>query len=172
MFAYLQNVTAGGIRMEQAFHYKWEEQESLKPSSSKNESSLLLLFWICFFLLVFMGFFLFGYKKFNPSQQSHTELLHTVGIEPFLVRIFTPGGLTLAKVNVQFFVEDIRVQNELLKNQAKYKELLIFFLSNARSADFSNTLEKQKLHEKIKNYVNSFLSTGRIQDLQINHQFI
>ena len=158
--------------MEQAFHYKWEEQESLKPSSSKNESSFLLLFWICFFLICFMGLFLFGYKKFHSTSQSNTPSLHAVGIEPFLIRIFTPSGLALTKVNVQFFVEDIRVQNELLKDQAKYKELLIFFLSNSKTSDFSDVVKKRNLQEKIKNHVNSFLSTGRIQSIEINHQFI
>lgn len=158
--------------MEQAFHYKWEEKESSKPSSSKNESSFLLLSSICFFLLCFMGLFFFGYKNFQPNQQTKTESLHAVGMEPFLIRIFTPSGLALTKVNVRFFVEDIRVQNELLKDQVKYKELLIFFLSNSKTTDFSDTVKKKNLQEKIKNHVNSFLSTGRIQSIEINHQFI
>ncbi|MDE0151255.1 MAG: flagellar basal body-associated FliL family protein [Bdellovibrionales bacterium] len=158
--------------MEQAFQYKWEEQESLKPSSSKNESSFLLLFWICFFLVCFMSLFLFGYKKFNSTQQTNTQSLHAVGMEPFLVRILNQNGLALTKVNVQFFVEDIRVQHELLKDQAKYKELLIFFLSNSKTSDFSDEFKKKDLQEKIKNHVNSFLSTGRVQNIEINHQFI
>jgi len=158
--------------MEQIFHYKREEQESPQPSSSEHESSFLLLFWICFFLIFFMGLFLFGYKKFNSTQQSNIQSLHSVGMEPFLVRIFTPGGLALTKINIQFFVEDIRVQNELLKDQPKYKELLIFFLSNSKTADFSDAVKKRNLQEKIKNHVNSFLSTGRIQRIEINHQFI
>ena len=158
--------------MEQAFHYKWEERESLRPSSSKNESSFLLLSWTCFFLLCFIGLFFFGYKKINSIQGSQTQSLHTAGIESFLIHIFTPNGLALTKINVRFFTEDIRVQNELLKNQAKYKELLILFLSNSKIADFSEKLKKQHLQEKIKNHVNSFLSTGRIQGIEINHQFI
>lgn len=119
-----------------------------------------------------MGLFLFGYKKFNSVQQPSTQSLHAVGMEPFLVRIFNQNSLALTKVNVQFFVEDIRVQHELLKDQAKYKELLIFFLSNSKISDFSDALKKKDLQEKIKNHVNSFLSTGRIQDIEINHQFI
>ena len=133
--------------MQQAFHYKWEEQESLKPSSSKNESPFLLLSWICFFLLCFMGLFFFGYKQFNSPQQTKEQSFHAVGMEPFLIRIFTNNGLALTKVNVRFFVEDIRVQNELLKDQAKYKELLIFFLSNSKVADFSDAL-KNKIYKK------------------------
>ncbi len=119
-----------------------------------------------------MGLFFFGYKQFNPIQKPNTQSLHAVGIDPFLIRIFTPSGLALTKVNVRFFAEDIRVQNELLKNQAKYKELLIFFLSNSKTADFLDDIKKQNLQEKIKNHVNSFLSTGRIQGIEINHQFI
>ncbi len=158
--------------MEQTFQYKREEKEFSQPSSSKNESSLLLLSSTCFFLLCFIGLFFFSYKKFDSFQHSKSQSFHAAGMDPFLIHVLTPKGMALTKVNVRFFTEDVRVQNELLSNQAQYKELLILFLSNSKTADFSEELGKQKLQEKIKNHVNSFLSTGRIQDIEINHQFI
>lgn len=131
--------------------------------------------WVCFLFGGFMCFFFWEYHKSSlpiEAQQRRIQSLHSFSVSPFLVRIQSNSGFTVAKVKVQFFVDGIEVQNELREESDQYKEHLIFFLSKAESSDFLDKKSKEDLVEKIKNQINSFLSKGKIQEVVIESQFM
>ena len=152
----------------------------MTPSAVHHDKNSTLLIWAALFFIVIFGLFFFGYKKFYPRHETVLSLkeqqiqsFHSFGLEAFLVRLpSTEGQTALTKIKTQIFVKDIRVQSELLRGKTQYKEHLIFLLSKSNAQDFLSAEKKQNLEEKIKNHINSFLSTGRIQRVEIKGQFI
>ena len=163
-----------------SFQYKWEESTAMTPSAVHHDKNSTLLIWAALFFIAIFGLFFFGYKKLYLKSETALSLksrdvqsFHSFGLEAFLVRIPSKEGQTaLTKIKTQFFVKDIRVQSELLRGKTQYKEHLIFLLSKSTTHDFFEEEKKQNLEEKIKNHINSFLSTGRVQRIEIKSQFI
>ena len=160
--------------MERDFQFQYQNEERDLSPPSVQESEKYLFLWIFSFLAVFAGVFLSSYIKMDSSLSEKREIqsLHQIGMEPFLIRVLTSTGFSLSKVSVNFFASDIRVKKEIYNSRNKYKELLIFLLSNSKQEDLSISSHKEALEEKVKNHINSFLSTGQIQQISINSQFI
>ena len=162
--------------MQSAFQYKQEEKDVMKTSTSHYESSFTFVMWVTFFLICFLGSFIGGYKKWVVSSQEVQERslqsLHSFSIDSFLVRTMESDSSDLAKVNVKIFSEDIRVKNEIHQDHDKYKELLIFSLSQSSKKDLSDGLQRRGLEEKITNNINQFITSGRVSTIQIKIQFI
>ena len=160
--------------MQSNFQYKQEARDSFEVSTSRHESSFAFVSWVIFFLIVFLAIFLGGYKQWETAQVETRSLqsLNSFNVDPFLIRTQETSGSTLAKVNVKVFYEDIRVKNEILQDNNKYKELLIFYISQSNRADLSNELLKTDLEEKIRNNINRFVTSGSVSSIQIKFQFI
>ena len=162
--------------MEKSFQYKWEESDRIIPSAVHLEKNSTLLFWICLLFVASFGVFFTGYKWKAVSTGeigAESPQLYSFRIEAFLVRIpSVQSDTALIRVKTKFFVNNIQVQNELIKDKNQYKEHLIFFLSQAKADDFLNQKKKQVLEEKIRNHINSFLSSGKIGRIHIQEQFI
>ena len=159
--------------MNTSFHYKWEEKDSIRPSADRLEKNSTLISWSCFFLLALSGLFFAGYQKNQKGadeSRAPAAYLHSISMEPFLVRISSGLDETaLIKVKAQFFTSSPRVSAEL---KSGYKEHLIFFLSRAAQSDFLEDKKKFLMEEKIKNHINDFLSTGKIERVLIKEKFI
>ena len=162
--------------MQPAFQYKKEDKDVMEVSTPHHESSFTFVMWVVFFLLCFLGLFIGGYKKWTVSyqqiQERSLQSLHSFNIDSFLIRTNESEGSSLAKVNAKIFSEDIRLKNEIHQDHDKYKELLIFSLSQSSQQSLSDDLEIRSLEEKIKNKINQFVTTGSVSAVQIKIQFI
>ena len=160
--------------MKAHFQYKQEGKDSTKASTTQHESSFTFVIWVTFFLFVFLGVFVGGYKKWESTQQTDRSLqsTHSFDIDPFLIRTKELSGSSLTKINVKIFYEDIRVKKEILNDHNKYKELLMFFMSQYNRLDLSNEFLKKDLEEKMRNNINQFVTSGSVSSIQIQSQFI
>lgn len=164
-------------RTHHSFQYKTEENDSVQVSTAQNDKVSTLIIWLCCLCILTVGIFIFSYQSRIPfvsknSSYRKTSSIYHVDIDPFLIRVITSNGVAISKIKTRFFVNDIRVQTELEQNQTKFKEYLIFFLSNVSNKTFLDSEKKRELQDKVKNKINDFLSNGQIQEIEINSQFI
>lgn len=166
---------AGMPEKNYSFQYKWEEAHQAAPSAVHHSKDHTMAVWLVVFAAGFLALFFIGYKKHFHSESSvqrKMQSLHQVGMDPFLLRVYTETGMALTRVRVKFFVESTAAQRAFKEEKDQYKEHLIFLLSKAQAEDFKSQKRKQALAEKIKNHINSFLPDGKIQHVIIENQQI
>ncbi len=160
--------------MQPAFQYRKEEKDVIEVSTPRHDSSFTFVMWVIFFLICFLGLFIGGYKKriVSTSDTRSLQSLYSFNIDSFIIRTKESGSSALAKVSVKIFSENIRIKSELLQDHDKYKELLIFSLSQSSKRDLSDDFRRRDLEEKIKNNINQFVTSGNVSAIQIKFQFI
>ena len=88
-----------------------------------------------------------------------------VPLETFVVNLAGSKGRRIAKVNLELEVSKIEVQKEVEQRQAQVRDIIIMILSS-KTYEYVSTKEgKNQLREEIKDTVNAFLSTGKIESV-------
>ena len=80
-------------------------------------------------------------------------------------------GQKLFKVQMEFDVDSVEVQEEINKRMPQVRDIIIILLSSKSYNQISTPKGKERLKEEIRDTVNSFLTKGKINKVLFT-QFI
>lgn len=86
-----------------------------------------------------------------------------IPLETFLVNLAESRGRKVAKVNMEFEVNNEEVLKEIDKVKPKIRDMILIILSGKTYDQVSTKVGKDKLREEIKDKVNLFLTKGQIK---------
>ncbi len=159
-----------------------------KSSKSKNSPLLLGLIFLNTLVIVGVGYFLYVEKKaslekpsMEPIQQGaamdqkdgtlEATSGYSVPLDYFLVNLAEDQGQKLFKVQMEFDVDSVDVQEEINKRMPQVRDIIIILLSSKTYSQISTPKGKERLKEEIRDTVNSFLTKGKINKVLFT-QFI
>ena len=101
----------------------------------------------------------------EEKKESKVIKKPVVPLETFIVNLAGSKGRRVAKVNIELEVSKADVQKEIDQRQAQVRDIIIMILSS-KTYEYVSTKEgKNQLREEIKDTVNAFLSTGKIESV-------
>ncbi len=169
---------------------KIEETPAGPDKSKKSKSSPLLLglIFINTLVIVGVGYFLYVEKKrslevpsMEPIEQGasldqkegtlEATSGYSVPLDYFLVNLAEDQGQKLFKVQMEFDVDSVEVQEEINKRMPQVRDIIIILLSSKTYSQISTPKGKENLKEEIRDTVNSFLTKGKINKVLFT-QFI
>ncbi len=159
-----------------------------KGKKSKNSPILMILVFLNTVVILGVGYFLYIEKKTAISKpslepieqgavvdQQEGSLEATTGyavpLDYFLVNLAEDQGQKLFKVQMEFDVDSVEVQEEINKRMPQVRDIIIILLSSKSYNQISTPKGKERLKEEIRDTVNSFLTKGRINKVLFT-QFI
>ncbi len=164
-----------------------------QPESSgekKNKPPVLLLALVVINTIVILGvgYLLYSSKKTELSQPSLEPIVQggladqkdgsleeksgfSVPLDYFLVNLAEDQGQKLFKVEMEFDVDSVEVQEEINKRMPQVRDIIIILLSSKKYSQISTPRGKESLKEEIRDTVNSFLTKGKINKVLFT-QFI
>jgi flagellar FliL protein len=105
-------------------------------------------------------------KGENEAHEQEVENPEFIGklipLETFLINLAGSRGTKLAKINMEFEVNNGEVQKEIDKLKPKIRDIIIILLSSKTYAQVSTKEGKDSLREEIRDQVNLFLTKGQI----------
>jgi flagellar protein FliL len=173
---------------------KLDEKESSPDQSeevgkkSKPPILLLALVGVNTLVILGVGFLLYTSKKTELSQPSLEPIIEggladrddgalaekggvSVPLDYFLVNLAEDQGQKLFKVEMEFDVDSLAVQEEINKRMPQVRDIIIILLSSKKYSQISTPRGKDSLKEEIRDTVNSFLTKGKINKVLFT-QFI
>ena len=96
---------------------------------------------------------------------------YAVPLDYFLVNLAEDQGQKLFKVQMEFDVDSVDVQEEINKRMPQVRDMIIILLSSKSYNQISTPKGKERLKEEIRDTVNSFLTKGKINKVLFT-QFI
>ncbi len=104
-----------------------------------------------------------GEANQQAHEKEHPEFIgKLVPLETFLINLAGSRGQKLAKINMEFELNNDEVQKEIDKLKPKIRDIIIIILSSKTYAQVSNKEGKDALREEIRDQVNLFLTKGQI----------
>lgn len=154
----------------------------------KGSPILMILVFLNTMVLLGVGYFLYVEKKTALEQpslepieqgammdQKEGTLEATTGyavpLDYFLVNLAEDQGQKLFKVQMEFDVDSVDVQEEINKRMPQVRDIIIILLSSKSYNQISTPKGKERLKEEIRDTVNSFLTKGKINKVLFT-QFI
>lgn len=165
------------------------EEPAVAPDQGKKKSSPLLLGIITLNTLVIIGVgvLLYTSKKTELEKPSMEPIIegaiqddkegveaaggYAVPLDYFLVNLAEDQGQKLFKVQMEFDVDSVEVQEEINKRMPQVRDMIIILLSSKNYSQISTPTGKENLKEEIRSTVNSFLTKGKINKVLFT-QFI
>lgn len=159
-----------------------------KSKKSKNSPLLLGLIFLNTLVIIGVGYFLYVEKKrsletpsIEPIEQGaamdqaegtlEATSGYSVPLDYFLVNLAEDQGQKLFKVQMEFDVDSVEVQEEINKRMPQVRDIIIILLSSKTYSQISTPKGKENLKEEIRDTVNSFLTKGKINKVLFT-QFI
>ena len=108
-----------------------------------------------------------GEAKSRAKAASHRDQFigTLVPMETFLVNLAGSRGTRLLKVNMEFEVDNPKVQREIEQIKPRLRDIIIILLSSKTYQQISTAKGKEDLRDEIRDTVNSFLTQGRIKQV-------
>lgn len=169
---------------------KMDDAPSDSDLSKKPKSSPLLLAIITLNTLVILGVGILLYlnKQKELEKPSMEPIIEgalddakkgvgentagfSVPLDYFLVNLAEDQGQKLFKVEMEFDVDSVDVQEEINKRMPQVRDIIIILLSSKNYSQISTPKGKENLKEEIRDTVNSFLTKGKINKVLFT-QFI
>ena len=164
------------------------QPESGGEKKSKPPILLLVLVVINTIVILGVGYLLYSSKKSELSQPSLEPIVQggledrkdgsleekggfAVPLDYFLVNLAEDQGQKLFKVEMEFDVDSVEVQEEINKRMPQVRDIIIILLSSKKYSQISTPRGKESLKEEIRDTVNSFLTKGKINKVLFT-QFI
>ena len=168
---------------------KLNEGAPLPDKGKKQNSTLLMgLLFLNTCVMIAVGVFLYIEKKKALSTPTMEPIMegasmdknegtleatsgYAVPLDYFLVNLAEDQGQKLFKVQMEFDVDSIEVQEEINKRMPQVRDMIIILLSSKTYNQVSTPKGKERLKEEIRDTVNSFLTKGKINKVLFT-QFI
>lgn len=167
-----------------------EAESPAKPDKGKSKGSPLLMGMLLLNTIVILGvgYFLYAEKMKAIEAPSIEPLVdgasmdqkegsmeatsgYPVPLDYFLVNLAEDQGQKLFKVQMEFDVDSVDVQDEINKRMPQVRDIIIILLSSKTYNQISTPKGKERLKEEIRDTVNSFLTKGKINKVLFT-QFI
>lgn len=151
------------------------------PDKGKKKSPMLLmaLLFLNTCVMLAVGVFLYLEKKRTIETPSMEPIMdganldkkegtleatigYAVPLDYFLVNLAEDQGQKLFKVQMEFDVDSMEVQEEINKRMPQVRDIIIILLSSKTYNQISTPKGKERLKEEIRDTVNSFLTKGKI----------
>ncbi|MEM7645498.1 MAG: flagellar basal body-associated protein FliL [Pseudomonadota bacterium] len=150
------------------------------PKKKKGGSpALLAIITLNTIALVGVGYLLYSSKQQALERPSMEPLIegamedqreggvdaaggYPVPLDYFLVNLAEDQGQKLFKVQMEFDVDSVDVQEEINKRMPQVRDIIIILLSSKTYNQISTPKGKENLKEEIRDTVNSFLTKGKI----------
>ncbi len=159
-----------------------------KKKKSKNSPLLLGLLFLNTLVILGVGVFLYMEKMQELKKPSMEPIMDgasldkqegsleattgfSVPLDYFLVNLSEDQGQKLFKVEMEFDVDSVEVQEEINKRMPQVRDMIIILLSSKSYSQISTPKGKERLKEEIRDTVNSFLTKGKINKVLFT-QFI
>jgi flagellar FliL protein len=162
-----------------------KEQDAPAPAASpgkeksKNSPILMGLILLNTIVMLAVGYFIYAEKMqalktptMEPIEagaaldQKEGTLEPTSGfavpLDYFLVNLAEDQGQKLFKVQMEFDVDSVEVQEEINKRMPQVRDIIIILLSSKTYNQIATPKGKERLKEEIRDTVNSFLTKGKI----------
>lgn len=94
-----------------------------------------------------------------------TFIGRTIPMETFLVNLAGSRGRQIAKVNMEFEISNDPVAMEIEQKKAAIRDIIIILLSSKTYEQVASREGKDALRDEIRHNLNTFLSSGRIQNV-------
>ncbi len=131
-----------------------------------------------------VGFMLLQNKKKEAAQPKLEDVIHgehdaqvkessedkaVIGkvfpLETFIVNLSGSKGRRVAKVNMEFELNNDQVQEEIDKRKAQIRDIIIILLSSKTYEEVAEREGKDQLREEVKDTINAFLTKGKIMNV-------
>ena len=159
-----------------------------KSKKSKGSPLLMGLLFLNTLVIVGVGVFLYMEKTTQLKTPSMEPIMEgaaqdkaegtlegtsgfAVPLDYFLVNLAEDQGQKLFKVQMEFDVDSVEVQEEINKRMPQVRDIIIILLSSKSYNQISTPKGKERLKEEIRDTVNSFLTKGKINKVLFT-QFI
>ncbi len=112
-----------------------------------------------------------GEKETSEKEGSERKdfVGKVIALETFMVNLAESKGRRVAKVNMEIEIKDNEVEGkvtaEIEQRKAQIRDIIIIILSSKTYEQVSTNEGKDNLRNQIKDTINSFLTTGRIQNV-------
>lgn len=108
-----------------------------------------------------------GQKKEASEAEQEGESVQTEGptvpLESFIVNLAESKGRRIAKVSVEFQLTNREVQDEIERRKAEIRDMVLILLTSKTYQEISTKEGKDFLRVEIKDTVNAFLTSGKIE---------
>ena len=107
-----------------------------------------------------------GLKSESSDSESKAEAIPigpTMPLETFIVNLAESKGRRSAKVSVELQLNNREVQDEIERRKAEIRDMILMLLTSKTFDEISTKEGKDFLRVEIKDTVNAFLTTGRIE---------
>ena len=157
-----------------------EAPEAVDVGKKKKSSPLLLIVVVVNTIVMLgVGYLLYSSKKQQLERPSMEPIIKgaledqkegniddkggfAVPLDYFLVNLAEDQGQKLFKVEMEFDVDSVEVQEEINKRMPQVRDIIIILLSSKTYNQISTPKGKERLKEEIRDTVNSFLTKGKI----------
>ena len=155
-----------------------------KESTASKPILLILLAVVNMLAIGGVGFMMLQNKKKEASQPKLEDVIHgeheaqvkeaaeeksIIGkvfpLETFIVNLSGSKGRRVAKVNLEFELNNDQVQEEIDKRKAQVRDIIIILLSSKTYEEVAEREGKDQLREEIKDTINAFLTKGKIMNV-------
>jgi len=104
-----------------------------------------------------------AHNKAEEAQKDDDYIGKLVPMETFLVNLAGTRGNKLVKLNMEFEVDNTKVELELDKRKPQIRDIIIILLASKTYDQMTSKQGKEMLRDEVKDTINSFLVKGKIK---------
>lgn len=161
---------------------KAEAKGASQPPQSSKPTLFIILSLVNMAVVGAVGFMLYMGKKKEAAEpkiehvikgeheaqaedakESMNFVKEMIRLEPFVVNLAGSRGRRLARVSLEFEVENEKVKDEIEARSAQIRDIIIIILSSKNYEAIADKEGKDALRDEIRDTVSGFLTKGKIR---------
>lgn len=161
---------------------KAEAQGASQAPKSSKPTLFILLSVINMAIVAAVGFMLYAGKKKEAAEPKIEHVIkgeheaqaeeaketgnfvkEMIRLEPFVVNLAGSRGRRLARVTMEFEVENDKVKDEIEGRSAQIRDIIIIILSSKTYEALADKAGKDALRDEVRDTVSGFLTKGKIK---------
>jgi flagellar FliL protein len=99
----------------------------------------------------------------DDAREAMNFVKEMIRLEPFVVNLAGSRGRRLARVTLEFEVDNDKVKDEIEARSAQIRDIIIIILSSKNYETVSNKEGKDAIRDEIRDTVSGFLTKGKIR---------
>ncbi len=101
----------------------------------------------------------------NDEKGEHEFTKEMIRLESFVVNMAGSRGRRIARVTMEFEVDNDKVRDEIESRTAQIRDIIIIILSSKTLESVASKEGKDSLREEVRDTVNGFLTKGKIKKI-------
>jgi flagellar FliL protein len=99
----------------------------------------------------------------EEAKETGNFVKEMIRLEPFVVNLAGSRGRRLARVTMEFEVENEKVKDEIEGRSAQIRDIIIIILSSKTYESLADKAGKDALRDEVRDTVSGFLTKGKIK---------